>query len=234
MFSNHLLYVSMSRAEKRWGFEWLAILLVSCILQPLRSTSMMEFLFQGGNFLAAILIFRKFLVSSWQIPHTSLLSICRMAVLGAFLAWLANLLTNDLLYFYLPRWFYYDDFGPHFYNVLKQDILMAQLAENPTLTFFAVVIFAPIAEELFHRGLVFGNLVQKNLAAAYIISVALYAFLPLVSLFGHLPGEYIVISFLQYIPMGVMFAWIYTRTESIYTPILAHILLNGASFLAMR
>lgn len=234
MFSNQLLYVNMTREEKRWGFAWLTLLLAGTLLHPLRSTSMMEFLFQGGNFLAAILIFRKFLVSSWQIPHTTFGSIFRMAVLGAFLAWLANLLTNDLIYFYLPKWFYYDDFGPHFYNVWKQDILTAQMEANPALTFFAAAVFAPIVEELFHRGLIFGHLVRKNLAAAYIVSVALYAFIPLVSLFGVLPGEYIVISFLQYIPMGVMFAWIYTRTESIYTPILAHILLNGSSFLAMR
>lgn len=234
MFSNQLLYVSMEKKELRFGFAWLALLAASTLLHPLRSSAVMEFSFHGCNFLAAILIFRKFLVNSWGIPHTTLGQILGKACLGAFLAWLANLLTNDLLYFYLPKWFYYDDFGPHFYNVLKQDILTAQLGENSLLTTAATVLFVPIWEELFHRGLVFGTLARKNLALAYGVSVTLYALLPLVPLFGSMPGEYLILSFLQYIPMGVMFAWIYTRTESIFTPIGAHILLNGLSVFAMR
>lgn len=234
MFSNQLLYVRMEKNESRFGFGWLTLLVVSTFLHPLRSSPLTEFAFHGVNFLAAILIFRTFLISSWGIPHTTLSQILRQACLGAFLAWLANLLTNDLLYFYLPKWFFYDDFGPHFYNVLKQDILMAQLGENPLLTTAAIVFFVPVWEELFHRGLVFGSLVQKNLPLAYAVSVILYALLPLASLFGKLPIEYLIISFLQYIPMGVMFAWIYTRTESIFSPILAHMLLNGFSVFAMR
>ena len=143
MFSNQLLYVNMTREEKRWGFEWLAIAVVCTFLHPLRSSALMEFLFHGGNLLAAILIFRTFLISSWDIPHTTLGQILRLALLGAGLAFLANLLTNDLIYYYLPKYFYYDDFGPHFYNVLKQDILTAQLGENPLLTTAAIVFFVP-------------------------------------------------------------------------------------------
>ena len=234
MFSNQLLYIKMSRRELQLGYIWFVLFVIASILHPIRSTAWTEFFFHFANFAAAILIFRKFLVHSCQVPLTGFGAVCAMAALGAFLAWLANLLTNDLIYFYLPKWFFYDDFGPHFYNVLKQDILTTHLGENPTLTFFAVAVFAPFAEELFHRGLVFGSLCRKSLALAYTVSVLLYAFLPLASLFGKLPVEYIVISFLQYIPMGVMFNWIYTRTETIWTPILAHILLNSASILAMR
>ncbi len=234
MFSNQLLYVNMEKNELRWGFAWFAFLVISSLLHPLRSSAITEFAFHGANFLAVILIFRKFLISSWQIPHTPRSSILRMALLGAGLVWLANLLTNDLIYFYLPKWFYYDDFGPHFYNVLKQEILVAHLEDNALLTIVAIVFFVPVWEEIFHRGLVFGTLVQKNLIAAYVVSMSLYTLLPLVPLFGTMPIDYLIISFLQYIPIGVMFAWIYTRTESIFTPILAHMLLNGASVFAMR
>lgn len=234
MFSTSLLYVKMEKQELRLGFAWFALLVISTLLHPLRSSAFMEFAFHGANFLAVIVIFRKFLIRSWQIPHTTRSSILRMALLGAGLAWLANLLTNDLIYFYLPKWFFYDDFGPHFYNVLKQEILVAHLGENTLLTTVAIVFFVPVWEEIFHRGLVFGTLVQKNLPLAYAVSVILYALLPLVPLFGTMPIDYLIISFLQYIPMGVMFAWIYTRTEAIFTPILAHMLLNGLSVFAMR
>jgi hypothetical protein len=106
MFSNQLLYVNMTREEKRWGIEWLAIAVVCTVLHPLRSSALMEFLFHGGNLLAAILIFRAFLISSWDIPHTTFGQILRLALLGAGLAFLANLLTNDLIYYYLPKYFY--------------------------------------------------------------------------------------------------------------------------------
>jgi membrane protease YdiL (CAAX protease family) len=193
----------------------------------------MEFAFHGANFLAAVIIFRKYLATSWNIPHATCLLILRQAFLGAFLAWLANLLTNDLIFYYLPKYFYYDDFGPHFYNVLKQNTLAAQLEENKLLTSITIVFLVPIWEEVFHRGLIFGTLYRKNIAVAYIVSILLYAFLPLVSLLGEMPTDYIIISFLQYIPISVMFAWIYTQTESIFCPILAHFLLNGLSILVM-
>lgn len=229
----HLLYVTLSEKEKRLGFDWLALLIASVLLHPIRSTAVMEFVFQAGNFAAAVLIFHTFLRTSLQVPLTTPFQILKMAILGLILAQLANLLTNDLLYYFFPQYFYYDETGPHFGNVLK--FLMETFAqENFPLTAIAIIFFVPIWEEVFHRGLVFGSLLRKNLALAYMVSAALYAFAPIVPLFGNYPLGYIVISFLQYIPIGVLFAWVYTRTETILTPILAHMVMNAVSIFTMR
>ena len=228
----HLLYVPMNKKEVRLGFCWLTVLVLTSL--PLRSGPVMELAFQGLHFAAAVLIFHRFLRSSFQVPLTKTLTIVKTALLGLILAQLANLLTNDLLFYFFPQYFFYNDTGPHFYNVLKEDILKEMLAENFPLTAFAVIVLAPIWEELFHRGLVFGTLARKHIALAYPVSIILYALLPILPLFGRQPAAYIVLSFIQHIPISVLFAWIYTRTETILTPVLAHMLMNAVSIFTMR
>lgn len=229
----HLLYIRMTRKEIYPGLGWLAVLLLSGFLFPAGSGAVSAFFFQAAHFLAAMLIFHRFLRSSLEVPLTPFSRILKSALLGLILAQLANLLTNDLLYYFFPKYFGYGETGPYFVNISKE-LTKALLEEQFFLTAVRIAFFVPIAEELFHRGLVFGNLVQKNTVLAYTVSVLLYAFLPIIPLLGHYSPDYIVISFIQYLPIGILFSWIYTRTETILTPILAHILMNGVSIFTMR
>lgn len=229
----HLLYIRMTRKEIYPGLGWLAVLLLSGFLFPADSSARSAFFFQGAHFLAAMLIFHRFLRSSLEVPLTPFSRILKSALLGLILAQLANLLTNDLLYYFFPKYFGYGETGPYFVNISKE-LTKALLEEQFFLTAVRITLFVPIAEELFHRGLVFGNLVQRNTVLAYTASVLLYAFLPIIPLLGHYSPDYIVISFIQYLPIGILFSWIYTRTETILTPILAHILMNGVSIFTMR
>ena len=43
----HLFYVPMSKKEKRFGMLWLAVLVLSSLLFPLRSNALQEFLFHA-------------------------------------------------------------------------------------------------------------------------------------------------------------------------------------------
>lgn len=230
----HLLYVTLTEQEKRLGAVWLAIVCLSCLVFPLRPGAAAEGLYQGVLLLGTVLIFRKFLAASLRVPLTTPGQIPKMAFLGLTLAGLANLLTNDLLYYFFPRYFFYNDTGPHFYNVMKEEVLRSHLSENFPLTTVTVIVFVPLWEETLHRGLVFGALVRKNLPLAYGVSIALYSLLPVIPLLGTYPPVYILLSFIQYIPISVLFAWVYTRTETILTPILAHMAMNAVSIFAMR
>ena len=93
----HLLYIPMNKKEQCFGFMWLGLMLISILLAPVRSSALPEFLFWGGNFAVAVLIFRKFLKSSFQVPLTPFSTVLKFALLGYGLAFLANLLTNDLM-----------------------------------------------------------------------------------------------------------------------------------------
>ena len=228
----HLLYVSMTRKEQNMGLVLLVLMLLSMLL-PVRTAPLGEFLFNGGYFLAAFVIFRHFLRSSLEVPLTPFATILKFALLGYGLAFLANLLTNDLFFYFLPNHFYYDETGPHFYNVCK--VALESLArENFPLTAVAVILFVPVVEELLYRGVVFGSLVQKNLPLAYVISTIAYCLVLTVPVLGQYRTDYVILSFIQYLPINLMFCWIYTRSETILTPILAHMIMNAVSVFAMR
>lgn len=223
----------MRKKEQRVGFAWLGLMLISILLTPVRSSAFREFLFWGGNFTAAVLIFRQFLQSSFQVPLTPFATVAKFALLGYGLAFLANLLTNDLIFYFLPRHFYYDETGPHFENVCK--VAMEVFArENFPLTALSMILFVPLVEEIIHRGLIFGSLVQKNLPLAYLLSTVLYCLVLTIPLWRQYSVDYLIISFLQYIPINLMLCWIYTRTETLLTPILAHMVMNGVSIFTLR
>lgn len=229
----HLLYIPMTRKEQNIGLGLLGLMLVSQFLLPVRTSPLGEFLFYGIFFGATLVVFRRFLLSSAQVPLTPFLTVIKYALLGYALAFLANLLTNDLLFYFFSRYFYYDETGPHFLNLCKT-ALEALASENFPLTAAAIIIFVPMVEEVLYRGLVFGNLVQKNLPLAYLISTLLYCLVLVLPILGQASPDYIILSFIQYIPVNLMFCWIYTRTETILTPVLAHMVMNGLSILTLR
>ena len=90
----HLLYIRMTRKEIYLGLGWLAVLLLSGFLFPAGSGAVSAFLFQGAHFLAAMVIFHRFLRSSLEVPLTPFSRILKSALLGLILAQLANLLIS--------------------------------------------------------------------------------------------------------------------------------------------
>ncbi len=229
----HLLYIPMAKKEQTMGLVWLMLMLGSTLLFPLRTSALWEFVFYGANFAAALLIFRSFLAASIQVPLTPFTTVLKFSMLGLILAQLANLLTNDLIFYFLPNHFYYDATGPHFVNICKT-ALATFASENLPLTAIAMILFVPVVEEVLYRGLVFGNLVQKNLPLAYVVSTVLYCLILIRPILGGYSADYIILSFVQYIPINLMFCWIYTRTETILTPILAHTVMNAVSIFTLR
>lgn len=95
------------------------------------------------------------------------------------------------------------------------------------LTFFTLVVMAPLSEETFFRGFIFGGLVRPFGAWPAIVASGL--------LFGafHVSG----LDTLALLPpiglIGAAFAWIYFRTGSLWLSIAAHALFNGLSFAVM-
>jgi membrane protease YdiL (CAAX protease family) len=90
---------------------------------------------------------------------------------------------------------------------------------DPWLAVIAVVVLAPIAEEIFFRGVVFNALLREGSRRwAFIGSSALFAVIHL-SLVAVLP------IFL----LGLALAWVYDRTRSLLAPIAMHLTVNGIS-----
>ena len=90
---------------------------------------------------------------------------------------------------------------------------------DPWLVTVAIVVFAPIAEELFFRGIVFNAwLREAGRTWAYIGSAALFAAI-------HLSLESLLPIFL----LGLALAWVYQRMGNLIAPITMHATVNGIS-----
>ena len=90
---------------------------------------------------------------------------------------------------------------------------------EPWLAVLAIVVLAPIAEELFFRGVVFNAFKrERGRRWAYVGSAALFAVI-------HLSLVALVPIFL----LGLALAWVYERTGSLLAPIVMHAVVNGVS-----
>jgi membrane protease YdiL (CAAX protease family) len=90
---------------------------------------------------------------------------------------------------------------------------------DPWLIVLAIVIGAPIAEEIFFRGVVFNAWLREGgRAYAYIGSAALFAVI-------HLS----LVSLVPIFFLGLALAWVYERSGSLLAPIAMHATVNGIS-----
>ncbi|MCA0970429.1 CPBP family intramembrane metalloprotease [Halobacillus litoralis] len=94
--------------------------------------------------------------------------------------------------------------------------LMEIARESP---FFIIVpvLFAPITEEIIFRKIIFGSIYKRtNFWVAVIVSALV---------FGAFHFDFT--HMLVYFSMGVVFAFLYVKTRSIITPIVAHMAMNS-------
>lgn len=92
---------------------------------------------------------------------------------------------------------------------------------DPVMAVLAIVVLAPIAEEIFFRGVIFNAFLREGGRRwAFLGSSALFAVIHL-SLVAAIP------IFL----LGLALAWVYDRTKNLLAPIAMHIVVNGASVL---
>lgn len=114
---------------------------------------------------------------------------------------------------------------------LNDMTVSAQIADAPRSTIFIVVFLAPFVEEVLFRGYVFGNLREHSRTAAYIVSCLLFAFLHV--------WQFAVVSrsltyfllMLQYLVPGLVLAWTYERSGTLWGSILVHAFVNALAVL---
>lgn len=92
------------------------------------------------------------------------------------------------------------------------------------LTALATIIVAPLAEELFFRGFVFGGLVRYVGANGAMAASGL-----LFALF-HVSDAQSALLVPPFAAIGVLFAWLYYRTGSLWASVLCHFLFNLITF----
>ena len=119
----------------------------------------------------------------------------------------------------------------------NQENVILMIKSNLFLGFLAVVILAPIAEELTYRYCLFGGVYRKNKKLAYFIAAFVFMFMHSVSSFltygftKELLTEFLYLP--PYLFSGVVLCYIYDKSDSLGSSALAHMLNNLLSFLAV-
>ena len=225
MKKSKLLYISMSRNEKIWGWLYLAFQLIflptllrwfNAQLSSPMSSATLNFVYYAVNFLAILCIFHRFLKNSLTAAWRDLWNFIQAVVLGFVAYWACNKLF-DLVMSYIQ---------PGFNNV--NDSAITSMAQtNYVLMAIGVTLLVPVTEEALYRGLIFRNLWQKSKAAAYIVSMAAFAAIHVLAYIGSESVTTLVLCFVQYLPAGLCLAWTYTKADNIFAPIVVHAIINA-------
>lgn len=216
---------AVNRREAIAGGVWLIISLLflpslltlgnTQLSRPLSSPEL-NFVYFLVNFMAMLWIFHDFLGQSaaQAVRHPAYL--CQAVILGAVAyfacAWALEWAIGH--------------FVPGFQNA--NDASIAALKNgNFFLTVIGTVVLAPPFEECMYRGLIFRGLYGKSPAAAYIVSILVFALIHVLGFLGSYSLLELCIAILQYLPAGLCLAWAYTKADTIFAPILIHAIINA-------
>ncbi len=183
----------------------------------------LNFVFYLLNFLAVFLIFRRFLNASWiafrQQPRLS----ARTAVLGLAVYWLCFLLLGALGKHLLPGFANRND-----------NAIFAMGQENFFLMALGTAVLVPPAEECLYRGLIFRKLYAESPAKAYWISSLAFASIHILGYLGQYSLPELCFALVQYLPAGLVLAWSYAASGTIFVPIWIHAAVNLITILTAR
>lgn len=116
---------------------------------------------------------------------------------------------------------------------LNDVTINAQIDAAPRTTLIIVILLAPFVEEVLFRGLVFGGLRGHSRAVAYLVSCLLFAFLHVWQYaWGSHDAAYFWLM-VQYLVPGMVLAWTYDHSGSLWTSVGLHGLANALSALAL-
>lgn len=222
----------MTRTEKLagWIYYPIQLLVLPFVISfvnffcgsPL-SDSWINFLYFSINFVCIALIFRRFLAQNAKIAAETPFRCLRCAVVGIIAYWLLSYIVQIIILVT----------NPNFFNV-NDAYIGDMVQDNYSFMALGTVVLVPVAEEALYRGLIFGQLYNRNRLAAYVVSTVVFAAIHVVSYIGLYDPMLLALCFLQYLPAGLCLGWAYARADSIWAPILMHITINQIGILSMR
>ena len=113
----------------------------------------------------------------------------------------------------------------------NQDGLQSSFEAQPLLSFFCIVVFAPICEELTYRLGLFGLIAKKSNILAFIVTILIFALIHFDFSAKDIVNE--LINLPAYLIGAFCLSYAYYRKGSIITSITAHALYNFSQFIIM-
>ena len=224
--------VTIRREEALWGFAYLLVELLALpaalrnlngLLPTPLSESWLNFLYFVTNAFFVICIFHRTIQSSLAQAGKHMGLFLKTALGGFGLYLLCTLAVGALL----------RTLAPDYANLNDGQVLL-QLDSDFTIMAISAILLAPLAEELLHRGLVFGALYSVHPIAAYSISAAFFSLIHILGYIGQYTPLHLLLAFLQYLPAGLILARSYEKSGSIFCPIVIHAAINTLALLSLR
>lgn len=104
--------------------------------------------------------------------------------------------------------------------------------DSPGIIKATGIFLAPIVEELMFRAGLFGAVRRKNRILAYIVSMLAFG---IYHVWSYIPQNPLYLLFIiQYLPASWLLCRCYERTNTIWTPIFLHMLINAVSMTAIE
>lgn len=226
------LSVSMSPRETRLGWIYLliyflvlpfALQITNLLLRSPLDDAEFNFVYFAINFVCAALIFRRFLLDNGKQALQNIPRVLFFAGAGFLLYQLLSLAVGMIIVYV----------SPDFSNV-NDDSVGVMVQQNTTLMSVGLVLLVPMVEEILFRGLFFQGLYNRKPFLAYLISMLVFAALHIVGYIGEYTTLRLLLCMLQYLPAGLILAWVYVQSDSIWTPILIHTVINLIGVFSMR
>ena len=163
-----------------------------------------------GIFVVIFLLLRKSFLARIKANTPQPLTLAPTGILGVSAQFSTLFILGLLMAFFPADWI----------ESMEQNSEIMNNA-NQTVVFITTVIMAPIFEEIMCRGLILGTLRKSmNKWVAIVLSALI---------FGVIHGNAIQIIYAT--ALGILLGWIYTKTNSIFIPMLCHLTFNLTSTL---
>ena len=209
-------------------FLWPALLALSTIGEYyLPYAPWLETGYHGLNFLIALIIFFPYLKENFLLLQIHTKKILGTAAICAVIIVILKIAFLLISYKAENKLFAQISLG----TLLSTE---ADLLFFPTILLYnnaiagtiSTVLFAPFTISCLLYATIFAPLCGKRPWLAYLVTSFLYLVIHLLLAFCLFPFQQEMVSFLIQLPIHLIACWSYQKTESIWTPILTHILVN--------
>lgn len=116
----------------------------------------------------------------------------------------------------------------------NDDNIRALAGSSYSMMVAAAVLLAPMTEETLIRGLIFGNLRNKNRILAYVVTALVFSGMHIMNYVLQMNVGSILLNLLLYALPSVALCVCYEYAGSIWAPIGLHMLINALSMAAIR
>ena len=192
--------------------------LVERLLDTNISSALQNIIYYYVLFAVTLIIFHRFIGRTCRNLANNLGEACKSLVLGLIGLYGLNELAYRLSNLLITN-----------RTNLNDTTISAQIHDAPHVTLLIIIFLAPFVEEVLFRGLVFGNLKMKSRPVAYVISCALFALLHVwqFAVVNHDVTYFLLM--LKYLVPGLVLAWAYDHTGTLWTSIGIHAAANALS-----